>query len=281
MRLLPLFLNSLVVGSLAFSSAVANSAAALDKAAEGAMLAAIEANKPYPVLSQHISDFNLDQAYAVQRAVVRQSSLPVVGFKAGLTTQAGQRRFAVAQPIAGVLVKPVLSSGDTLQQRHFHRLMLEPELAFRLQHSITAPIEDIAQLKQFFDAVAPALELPDLGFEVSPRLLGVDVIASNTAANHVAVGVWQPLPAVSDVNALTVQLWRDGQPLRETTTGTVMGDQWRALQWLINHTLAQGYALEPGQIFITGAMGSMLPALVGHYSLRIESLAALELTIAE
>jgi 2-keto-4-pentenoate hydratase len=44
-----------------------------------------------------------------------------------------------------------------------------------------------------------------------------------------------------------------------------MGDQWQALLWLVNQTIANGWEIAPGQVGITGALGKMLPVQPGTY----------------
>jgi 2-keto-4-pentenoate hydratase len=44
-----------------------------------------------------------------------------------------------------------------------------------------------------------------------------------------------------------------------------LGDQWKALLWLVNGVVEHGYTIDPGQILITGAMGKMIPGKPGKY----------------
>ncbi len=64
---------------------------------------------------------------------------------------------------------------------------------------------------------------------------------------------------------MEVALTRDGQVVNKGKAADVMGDQWKALLWLVNGAVAQGWTIEPGQIFITGVMGKMVPGKPGSY----------------
>lgn len=232
----------------------------------GLMQQAIKDQRPYPVLSQRYGDsFSVTQAYRVQRALV--ATQKVIGFKAGLTTLAGQKKFALTEPIGGVLLTaPLVGDGLILSidSRQYNRLMLELELGFVLKHDIDKPVETIAALKQQIAVVRPVVELPDLGFENASHLLGVDIIATNAAARSVLVGA-ASAPLMAELNTLEVFLYKNGQLLLTGQGSDAMGDQWQALLWLINHSLKQGYRLEAGQLLITGALGKMLVAEPGEY----------------
>jgi 2-keto-4-pentenoate hydratase len=58
-----------------------------------------------------------------------------------------------------------------------------------------------------------------------------------------------------------------------------MGDQWLALQWLINQTLANGWEINPDHLLITGAIGKMLAADPGHYRIDYGPLGIIEFTM--
>ena len=230
------------------------------------MKQAIKGQRPYPVLSQQFGDsFTVTKAYQVQQALVLGQR--AVGFKGGLTTVAGQKKFALTEPIGGVLIKPLLIANDavlSIDSSQYNRLMLELELGFVLKHDIAKPIVSIEALKQQIAFVHPVIELPDLGFEKTPRLLGVDIIATNAAAHSVLVGEGSA-SLMTDLNELEVALYKNDQLILTGQGSDAMGDQWQALLWLINHSLKQGYRLEAGQLLITGALGKMLAAEPGEY----------------
>jgi 2-keto-4-pentenoate hydratase len=60
-----------------------------------------------------------------------------------------------------------------------------------------------------------------------------------------------------------------------------MGDQWEALRWLVNTVLAEGYAIEPGQLLMTGALGGAHPASPGRYRAEFGGPAAAALGAVE
>lgn len=241
---------------------------------------AVSTGQPYPVLSQRGDEsLTVAAAYQVQQALVAGNK--IAGFKAGLTTEAGQHKFGVVEPIGGVLLTAPLrySNGAlNIDSNQYNRLMLELELGFVLKHDIDKPLASINELKQLVAFVYPVIELPDLGFEKAPSLHGVDVIASNAAARSVIVGAASEV-AAADVNALSVSLYHNDKLILVGKGSDAMGDQWQALLWLINHSLQQGYCIEAGQLLITGALGKMLAASPGDYRAAFAEYGELHFTV--
>ncbi len=234
------------------------------------IVAAVESRQPAVVVS---TDTSIDEAkaYKLQQQWVsdflegRRSE----GYKAGLTSAAGQQRFGVDGPVAGVLLpgsRIEAAEDNVLSRNDYHNLMFEAELGFVAGNVIDSPVENIEALKAFFDAVVLAVEFPDLSFPQGESFTGIDIIANNVVANKLLVG--KPLATSVDINALPVTIKKDDEVLLEAQSNAVMGDQWQALLWLVNHTIEQGWTIKPRQVLITGAIGRMLPAQTGAYSVN-------------
>lgn len=57
----------------------------------------------------------------------------------------------------------------------------------------------------------------------------------------------------------------DGRLINRGKATDTMGDQWKALLWIVNTTLSNGWEIKPGQILITGVLGNMVPGKNGKY----------------
>lgn len=254
--------------------ALAQSAAELARP----LISAWREQRPLPLLSREHPGLSTEQAYAVQRAFVNTLySAPPAGFKAGLTTPASQEAFGVEAPVAGILppdaaLSPNEEGRYQIERGRFLRPHLELELGFILRRPVSAPVADTAALRGLVAQVLPVVEFPDLGFARRKGLRGTDVIAANVAARHYLAG--PPLDSLLDLtaspsqealNTLPVRLQRQGETLLEETAGSVLEGQWQALLWLINHAVAQGWTIEPGQVLLTGAIGPMLAFQPGCY----------------
>jgi 2-keto-4-pentenoate hydratase len=220
-----------------------------------------------PVLSVQYPAMDIPLAYRVQKTYVEKklTTEKIAGFKAGLTSRRGQKRFGVSAPIAGVLFESGKLTGKvTVDKEAFRHLMLETEIGFVIGSPMTQPVDDVAALRKSIKAVMPIIELPDVGFADMKRLTGVDIIAANVSAKQFIAGQPQLVDGV-DLNTLTVTLSLDGQEMSQGIGAEASGDQWQAALWLVNTMIEQGWTIEPGNILLTGALGKMLPGNPGEY----------------
>jgi len=111
--------------------------------------------------------------------------------------------------------------------------------------------------------IAPAIELPNLYFENMESLKGVDILAANLVSNEFILGEEKRAEGL-DVNNITVTVYLDGQ-IVGSGKGSDLGDQWEAALWMVNNVVRQGWKVEPGHVFLTGALGEMLPGKEGKY----------------
>lgn len=223
-------------------------------------------------------------AYAIQKAYVdlRQQQDGVAGYKAGLTSEAGQKKFGVSGALYGVLFK----SGEHLtdkpiQLSDFGKLMLETEIGFILAADITKVPAGQEELQSYIQAVVPVIELPDLGFERPKQLTGVDIIAANVASSGFIIGKPVSMELAASLNQLEVSLTRNGEIINRGKGSDTLGNQWQALLWLIESLLKQGYELKKDQLLITGALGKMLPAVPGDYGADFGTLGKLDFKVVK
>lgn len=253
----------LVLFVLSASSAFAQ---VLDLAEE--LLQAQQNGQPIPVLSINHPEMHVDMAYKVQKAFVEKVLMndQVAGFKAGLTSEGGQKKFGVDAPLAGILLESgELADGAVIDPAAFNMVMLETEIGFVIGEAITQPLKDATELQAHIQAVMPVIEVPDLGFADMQKLKGVDIIAANVAAKQFILGEEKPVKD-TDLNAVEVTLSLDGEEVNVGKGTDALGDQWEAALWLVNTTLEHGWTLEPGQVIISGALGNMIPGKPGKYT---------------
>jgi len=201
------------------------------------------------------------------------------GYKAGLTSLASQQQFRSDRPIMGVLLPGAhLDSSQAIKLSDFKKGMFEVELAYRLKRAIRHPVTDVASLKKLVAVVAPAAELPDLGFKAQGMPTVFEIVRANVAARSFVVGT--PVAADSvDVEAITVGLHIDDQPVFSAQSGSLIGGQWQMLLNLINDRIEQGWVIYPDQWLLTGALGQMLPLEKGRYYVSFGDLGELSLLI--
>src|SRR5690554_5723188 len=189
--------------------------------------------KELPLLSKQYSEMSLAQAYDIQRGFVRRTIgfLPrsIGGYKGGLTSENAWREFGLQGPVTGVLpAKGQLGNTASVSLDSFTKPMIEVELAFVFSKRISNKITSVEQLKKSIAFVAPAIELPDLGFNNLSDLTGNDLVAANVAVSRYIVGSkakdWQDI----NLDKLQVTLTHNGSVVSSGEGHDAMGSQWQA-----------------------------------------------------
>jgi 2-keto-4-pentenoate hydratase len=221
--------------------------------------------QPTPLVSQHYPELDVDAAYEIQRMYARRRLAHdgVGGLKAGLTSEANQKRMGMTAPVAAVLLASGRREGSPVIDRSaFVRTQVETEIGFVVGQPIGQPLPGLTSLKERIVAIAPAIELPDLGFADRTKLTGRDLVAANGGAAQFIVGPASPVGAVTD-DRLAISLTFDGREINQWRGS--LDDQWKAALWLTNTMLVQGWTLEPGQVLIAGSLGQDAPGEAGAY----------------
>jgi len=224
-------------------------------------------NKPIPIISDRFPHIDETAAYRIQKKFVKQRLEidAIAGFKAGLTSNKSQEKFSIDQPVSGALFASGKKIGSPVI--HGNRLktpMVETEIGFIIGEPINKPVQEITMLIDKIQAVVPVIEIPDIGFEDARRVTGVDIIASNVAAALFIIGE-NTLFKDIDINEIDVTLYFNGNVINRGAASDAMGNQLKALLWLVNTIVNQGWEIEPDQILITGVLGKMIPGKPGKY----------------
>ncbi|MCP4752751.1 MAG: hypothetical protein GY866_17840 [Proteobacteria bacterium] len=224
---------------------------------------AFGAVKPLPLISQEIEGITRDRAYEIQdmlNAHRREKGGRIVGFKAGMTAVMVDVETAFKNAVSGILFETMICSSSKIALNDFMAMMIETEIGYRFGTEITRPVGDVEDLKTMVSEVFPAIEMPDFAFSGASR--PEDLVAADVVARKVLLG---QVVEETDTNAVSVTLYHEGQAVNSGTGNNALGDQWKSLQWLVNHRLERGDRIEKGQIAITGALGSIVAAQPGQY----------------
>lgn len=220
--------------------------------------------------------------YQIQGKLVHAFYPPntIAGYKAAVTSSSAMSLLKTDHPASGYLLKEGwVSAGDTILSAAFSRPFIEVELGYYLRETVQEPIQDIAQLKDLILGVVPVIELPDLGFSDQKDWTLANFIVHNAAAKQFISGSPKPLEAMGDVNSLLCVLVKDGVELGQAKANDALGDQWKALQWLINHRIEQGDEIGPQHLLITGSLGQLFPFEAGQYEVSYGELGQLDFVI--
>jgi 2-keto-4-pentenoate hydratase len=237
----------------------------VDKAA-AKLLEAYASGIPVRPLTESAPDLTLVDAYAIQRAQVRQwtaDGARIKGHKVGLTSAVMQQQFGVDQPDYGHLLDTMfhadsapIGTGQFLQPR------VEPEIAFVLRRPLTGPGVTAADAAGAVDFVLPALEIIDSRI-ADWKITLPDTVADNASSGGVVLGTTPVRPDGLDLALAGCLLHRNGDLVGTGAGGAVLGSPLNALIWLANVLGPLGVTLEAGHVILPGSITAAVPVVAG------------------
>jgi len=232
------------------------------EAAAAALVAAERSGRQIGLLSRAHPGWGLDEAYAVQAALVAAkvaAGARPVGWKIGLTSRAMQQALGIDTPDSGVILDDMLfDTGATVPQGRFIQPRIEAEIAFVMARDLHGAEVGRAEVLAATGAVAPCLEIldtrilradPDTG---QPRTI-VDTVADNAANAGLVLGAERHPPQAFDLARVGAVVTRDGG-VEETGLGAgVLGDPAMGLVWLVRRLARYGQGLKAGEVVLSGS----------------------------
>ncbi len=204
----------------------------------------------------------------VNKFLVQQTGAKVVGYKAGLTNPAVQKRFNASAPVWGVLYAPMLlRDAAVLDARFGARPLFEADMLVRVADAGINKATSPEQVLRHIDQVIPFIELPDLVVQAPGKLNGAAIAAINVGARLGVVGA--PLPvqrtqAFSDaLRDMVVVVLGDGKELDRGKGADVLEHPLNAVVWLVQDLSRQGIALKKGDLISLGSFSKLMPPKPG------------------
>ena len=243
------------------------------------------AGKPLPLFHSAFPKTGLGPAYSVQRDYVSglANTDVIAGYKGAVVGEAGQKKFGIQGPLSGVLFKSGWHDAADKPVIPIHEGAnpgVETELGIILGESITKSISCVDDLKAKVRSIVPVIELPagKHDWPLPPR--ATDLVVVNIASDNYIVGK-EHMDLSIDLDALPIQLHRNGKLINSTTGGNARNGQWANFLHQVNWALEQGYELKPGALIITGALGQIRKDGVGKYKASYGMLGEIEFSLAE
>lgn len=193
----------------------------------------------------------------------------VVGWKAGLTNPAMQKRFGVDEPVRGALLqKMMLPDGAEVPAKFGVRPFLEADLLVEVGssaiHDAKTPLEVLAALR----SVIPFIELPDINIADPSKITGPAITWINVGARFGVVGA--PVPVRADaafadaLRTMTVRVTDgSGRELDAARGEVILGHPLNAVVWLAADLRRAGVTLKPGDLLSLGSFSKGLPTQPG------------------
>lgn len=213
----------------------------------------------------------------VDKFLQQQTGDKVIGYKAGLTNPAVQKRFNASAPVWGVVYAPMLlKDGATVDAAFGARPLFEADLLVRIGDESINRAQTPEQAIGAIDQVIPAIELPDLMVEAPGKLDGAAIAAINVGARWFVLG--EPIAAdrkielIDALPSMRVVVMRGGEDLDVGFGRDVLGHPLNAVIWLAQDLQKHGLALKKGDLVSVGSFSKLMPPKPGKVEVQYQGL---------
>jgi 2-keto-4-pentenoate hydratase len=197
-----------------------------------------------------------------------------VGYKAGLTNPAVQKRFNYDKPVRGTLYSNMLlEDGAVVNAAFGARALFEADLLVR--------VKDVEALKiaktpmdvlQAIDQVIPFIELPDLVVEAPPKLNGPAINAINVGARLGVLGKAIMVPntraeryAMHDgLRDMIVTVVDGTGEIGRGKGSDILEHPLNAVIWLVADLAKENLSLKAGDLISLGSFSPLFPPKAGQ-----------------
>lgn len=193
----------------------------------------------------------------------------VVGYKAGLTNPAVQKRFNYPNPVRGTLFeKMLLKDGAEVPAKFGARPVFEADIVMEVKDAGINKATTALGALRHISRIHPFIELPDLVVENPAKITGPSIVYSNVGARLGVLGkpfAVKATPALVEALAnMTVRLTdQDGKELDTAKGSAILGQPLNAVLWLIKDLNASGIQLKKGDLLSLGSFSRLMPPKPG------------------
>jgi 2-oxo-hept-3-ene-1,7-dioate hydratase len=230
--------------------------------AAAALLEAEQTGQQCGLLSLRYPGMTLDDAYAVQKALVAQKLAQgrhKIGWKIGLTSRAMQQALNITTPDSGVLLDDMaFEDGATVLAGRFIQPRVEAEIAFVMKAPLAGADCTRENVLAAVDYVTPSLEILDTRILRADPATGqariiTDTISDNAANAGIVLGKARHAVGVHDLRWVGAIVSRD-DVVEETGLGAgVLNDPVTSVLWLARRMAEYGQEIEAGDIVLSGS----------------------------
>ncbi len=221
---------------------------------------------PIPPFTDADPALGMADGYAIQRELIDlllADGDRIVGHKVGLTSKPMQQMVGVDSPDYGpVLASTVYRDGDTIPVSRFIAPKVEAEIVFVLGERLMGPGVTVTQAHAAIAGAVAAMEIVDSRI-ADWRIKLADTVAD--LASNGAMATSSRVVPITDFDSRLVgmTLTRNGELVDTGAGAAALGDPVAVVAWLANVLGADGVALEPGHLIMTGALHAAVPMTPG------------------
>jgi 2-keto-4-pentenoate hydratase len=206
-------------------------------------------------------------------ALMEKSGAKIVGYKAGLTNPAVQKRFNTDRPVWGKLYENMLlKDGATVDAAFGARALFEADMLVRVSSEAINSAKTPMDVLNAIDQIIPFIELPDLVVQAPPRLNGAAISAINVGARFGVLGQPIAAPLTRAEKYQMLDALRDMQVTMTDSAGANLGGgkgsdilehPLNAVVWLAQALAKEGQGMKVGQLISLGSFSPLVPPKAG------------------
>ena len=221
---------------------------------------------PIPPFTDADPTLGMADGYAIQRELIDlllADGDRIVGHKVGLTSKPMQKMVGVDSPDYGpVLASTIYRDGDTIPASRFIAPKIEAEIVFVIGERLEGPGVTVTQAHAAIAGAVAAMEIVDSRI-ADWRIKLADTVA-DLASNGAMATSSRVVPITElDPRLVGMTLTRNGELIDTGAGAAALGDPVAVVAWLANVLGADGVALEPGHLIMTGALHAAVPMTPG------------------
>lgn len=186
---------------------------------------------------------------------------PVIGYKAGLTSNPAQERFGATEPVRGLLYQNMmLDDGATLDASWGAIPMVEADLVLVVADEGINTAATAQEALAHISAIRPFIELPDLTLAKGQPFTAETITAMGVGTRLGVLGAPVPVEDPAEMSRMLEEMtvtMRDGAGgvLVQAPGRAVLGNPVNAALWL----RSKGVAFKAGDLISVGSFGPLFP----------------------
>ena len=222
-------------------------------------------------LPQNCAPQNKKEAYAIQDSLVQKyllsdNKISVIGKKIGCTNKAAQKQININEPVYGnIFSNYSRKSSCVLSAEDFFTPFIEPEFSFKIKKEITfskAPYS-FDEVYQSIDSVLPSIEIVDSRFN-DWTVIGINNLIADNAAN----AYWIYGEEINNLDSFNfsdhlVTVYINDKIIDKGNANNVLDNPINSLTWLLNTLAIQNKPLPKDSYISTGTCTPALPINIG------------------
>ena len=199
------------------------------------------------------------------------------GWKVGLTSGRSRDAFgAGVRPFGYILSSRIFASGSRIARAPIRGCGVENEVCFVLGRDLAGDAVDAGSARAAVRALAPAFEINEARLPANADS-GLR-IADDLSQWGIVIGEAQPLASAPDLDALTVVLERDGEPIERVAARGHIDDHFTSIAALVRELAKFGRGLNAGDRVITGAFTRQPVTAAARFEGRFGALGSVSVT---